>query len=61
MSTEVQTIKNAPLSINFRVLYVGVLNGRIVVSDKEFLEELDCDGALAHTTITHHHQLHLWL
>lgn len=51
------TVQNCPLAIDLSVLQVGVLDGRVVVRHKDFLEELDGKGALSHTTVTHHHQL----
>lgn len=36
---------------------VGVFNGGVVVRHKDLLEKLDGEGTLAHTPISHHHQL----
>lgn len=56
---KINTIKYAPLAIHLRMLYVGVLNGGVIVRHKKLLEELDGDGTLSHATVTYHHQLHL--
>lgn len=53
----VQHVEYAPLSVDLGVLYVGVLDGGVVVRHEQLLEELDGDGALAHAAVSHHHQL----
>jgi len=51
------TIQNTPLSIHLCVLYVAVLYGGVVVSYEKLLGELNGEGTLAHSPISHHHQL----
>lgn len=51
------TIQDGPLIVNLCVFQVGVFNGGVVVRHKDLLEKLDGEGTLAHTPISHHHQL----
>lgn len=53
----VVTIKHAEFIVDASVLDVTVLDGRIVVGNKHFLEKLNGDRALTHTAVTNHHQL----
>ena len=39
------------------MLQVGVFDGGVLVRHKDLLEKLDGEGALAHTPVSHHHQL----
>lgn len=49
------TIQNGPLIVNLCMLQVRIFNGGVVVRHKDLLEKLDGEGALAHTSISHHY------
>ena len=51
------TVQDGPLIVNLCMFQVGVFNGGVIVRHKDLLEKLDGEGALAHTPISHHHQL----
>lgn len=51
------TIEHAKLIVDARVLNIAVLDGRIVIGYKHFLEKLNGDRALTHTAVTDHYQL----
>ena len=51
------TIHDAPLGVHLAVLDVRVLDGRVIVGDKQLLEELDGERRLADAAVAHHHQL----
>ena len=53
----VQNIQDGPLIVNICMFQGRVLDGGDVVRHKDLLEKPNGEGALAHTPISHHHQL----
>lgn len=51
------TVEYAELIVDTRVLDIAVLDGRIIIGYKHFLEKLNSNRAFTHTAVTDHHQL----
>lgn len=51
------TVQYGPLGINLSVFEVGVLDGGVVIRDKDLLKELNGESTLPHSPIPHHDQL----
>lgn len=54
------TIKDTQLAVHFCVLDVAVLDGRIIVGDKQFLEKLNGQRTFAHATVADDNQFVNW-